>query len=286
MGFSPSSPYPYIAVNDDDDDENGRMDNHNQDPDGPLVNGLADDDLVPLLISVDSPVAFPDEVTLGVNQDPGGLQVWEEPNRAGPIVMGWPDYAHTWPAGSWSKTVYVEGMHASGTVGPLLTWYYFGGSGRDNLLGWNAEAPSHKRWTVVHVDMDMPTVADDWTQGGDVMTEETTPGGFIPLDGWAELTVRPVMPDSLSREVSFSVTNNGDARIEVWNAGKTAQMTSPFSPTTNTTCWVKGVHVSSSLRDVTLCLTHTATSFKDKINLTVVEVDLDIAGGAWGLPFL
>ena len=269
MGFSPSSPYPYIAVNDDDDDENGRMDNHNQDPDGPLVNGLADDDLVPLLISVDSPVAFPDEVTLGVNQDPGGLQVWEEPNRAGPIVMGWPDYAHTWPAGSWSKTVYVEGMHASGTVGPLLTWYYFGGSGRDNLLGWNAEAPSHKRWTVVHVDMDMPTVADDWTQGGDVMTEETTPGGFIPLDGWAELTVRPVMPDSLSREVSFSITNNGDGRIEVWNAGKTQQMTSPFSPTANTTCWVKGTHVSSSLRDITLCLTHTQTGFQDKIKLTV-----------------
>jgi hypothetical protein len=98
MGFSPSAPYPYVPVNDDDDDENGRMDNHNREPDGPLVNGLADDDLVPLLISVDSPVFLSDGVTLGINQDPDGLLVWEEPNRAGPIVMGWPDYAHSSPA--------------------------------------------------------------------------------------------------------------------------------------------------------------------------------------------
>lgn len=103
IGFSPSSPYPLIGVNDDDDDENGRMDNHNQDPDGPLVNGLADDDLVPLLISVDSPVSSPDEVTLGLINDMGALHVWEDPNRAGPVITGYPDTGQTWPAGSWSE---------------------------------------------------------------------------------------------------------------------------------------------------------------------------------------
>jgi hypothetical protein len=115
--------------------------------------------------------------------------------------------------------------------------------------------------------MDMDGVADNGPA-----TQETTPGGFIPLNGWAQLTVRPVQPTSLSREVSLSVINDGNGRIEVWNAGKTQQMTAPFSPTTDTTCWVTGTQVSSSLRDVTLCLTHTQTGFKDKIKLTVWQL--------------
>ena len=121
--------------------------------------------------------------------------------------------------------------------------------------------------------MDMAGVADTGPS-----TQETTPGGFIPLNGWAQLTVRPVQPTSLSREVSLSVTNGGNGRIEVWNAGKTQQITAPFSPTTEMTCWVKGTQVSSSLRDVTLCLTHTETGFQDRIKLTVVKVNVEVEG--------
>jgi len=44
--------------------------------------------------------------------------------------------------------------------------------------------------------------------------------------------------------------------------------------------WVEGISVSSSLRDVTLALEYTIGGkvFDDKINLTVVQVDLDMSG--------
>jgi len=285
MGFSPSSPYPYIAVNDDDDDENGRMDNHNQDPDGPLVNGLADDDLVPLLISVDSPVAFPDEVTLGLIHDTSGLQVWEDPNRAGPVITGYPDVEQTWPAGSWSQTVHVEGMHASSgysSSDPKLTWYYFGGSGRDNLTGWNGEPASEKRWTVVHVDMDMTVGTqdvkdDDYTWPG--ITEEIKPGAFIPLDGSAELILKPVQPALTSppywSQVTLSVQFSGTGRVRIRDPSTMEIVTLPttYSLTEPKTLLVEAYQVSSNPCDITLVLNHVDTGFKDRINITVSGIN-------------
>ncbi len=69
-------------------------------------------------------------------------------------------------------------------------------------------------------------------------------------------------------------------KIEIWKSDKSAlfDMNEPLAPTSNLTLWVKGVEVSSAVRDITLVLTHDVTNFKDKINLTVVEADLDITG--------
>jgi hypothetical protein len=271
-----------IPVNDDDDDEDGVMDNKG----GSLPGD--DDDLVPMLISDNSLRGQPDVVSLGIIHDTGGLQVWDQKTRTGRLI-GNMDLSKTWPAAAnWSETVYVEGMHASSgqdSSDPKLRWDYFGHIYAGEYLsyplyGWSDDMGlCQKRWTVVHVDMDMPTVADDWTEGGDMMTEETMPGGFIPLEDFAQLTVRPVMPALTSpsswRNMTLDVEYRGNGRVQIWDEFLYAPLTLPHpcSPTANTTYYVEGYHASSEPCDITLVLTHVTTGFKDRINLTVVGVD-------------
>jgi len=266
----------YIPVNDDDDNENGLMDM--SEPNQPST-VPDDDDLVTLSLSANIPSReAEDRLKLGAFRDTGKLQVWGLRRRDNLLIDNLMDHEELWRVNNAPAVVYVEGMFASGgevNNDPLLGWDIF----PDYLGGWSGDLDKcQKRFTVVHVDVDMDEVTDDnedyWS--GLTPTAETTPGGFVPLDGWARLVVKPVKPiaDSISRAVSFSVINNGDGRIEVWNEGKTSQITEPLTPTVDTVCWVRGAHLSSSLRDVTLYLTHTATGFKDKINLTVVEVDV------------
>jgi len=267
-----------IPVNDDDDDEDGVMDNR-----GGALPG-DDDDLVPMLISDNSPRGQPDVVSLGIIHDTGALQVWDQRARTGRLI-GNMDLSETWPAAAnWSETVYVEGMHASSgqeLSDPKLRWDYFGHIYAGEYLshplyGWSKETDlSQKRWTVVHVDMDMPTVADDWTTGGDAMTQETKPGGFIQLNDYVNLKVRPVLPDLSWPGMTLSVEYTGTGQIEIWDATpQKKDLPYPISPTSDLSLWVKGTAVSSSPRDITLVLTHNATGFQDRIRLTVVDVDV------------
>ena len=271
MGWS--IPSPFIPVNDDDDDENGRMDRYN---DGPVPGG--DDDLMPWQISVNAPTDG-DEVTLGLSHH-YCLRVWDEPTREG-LFIDVADHSETWAAGNWSRTVYVEGVSPSGESNrPMLTWYYFG-DGYFSLQGWNGEPPSQIEPYVVHVDMDMQAVEDDFAEDGGQFTEETTPGGFIPLDECEELTIRAVKPFVTGipnwAEITLDVMYYGAGRIRVWaDQNKTQEITLPhtFEPPAYTahTVYVEGYQTSSDPCDTVLTLTHNVSGIGDGINLTVIEV--------------
>jgi hypothetical protein len=75
------------------------------------------------------------------------------------------------------------------------------------------------------------------------------------------------------------------SKIEIWNADKTQlfDLAQPLTPSSqDTILWIKGVQASSSLRDITLVLTHSETGFQDRIKLTVYDADLDIYSGQGG----
>jgi hypothetical protein len=217
----------FIPVNDDDDDQNGRMDNKNNAE--PLMNSEIDDDLVPFQLSVNSPRTSPDVVDLGLLYDTSALQVWDQQTRTGRFI-GNGDTHETWTPGyNWSKTVYVEGMHGSAGLwdfDPFLRWDYHGGGYLGSpLYGWSEDPSRCQKWiTAVHVDMDMAGVADDQTGGGDPYTQETAPGGFIPLGDFVALTVRPVNPDEVEDQdpetwpdMTLSVEYTGNGRIQIWD---------------------------------------------------------------------
>ena len=303
MDITPSSPYPYIAVNDDDDNQDGWMDNYSQelDTDDP------DNDLVPVELCVGSPCSSPDEVELGLINDPGALQVWNEPNRTGLLIAGL-DQSESWTAGSWCRTVYVEGMRASSGYSysdPRLKWYYFGGSSHDSLDGWNGTPSSNKRWTVVHVDMDMEGVKDEEYSSPDAgKTEETVPGGFVAYNddddngnGTADrlengpvnnendlvkITIKRPLPYTLIGYVCFNVTE-GAGKVRIWTSQTkggtpvTLPAIYPLSdPNFPKELYVEGYETSSGLRDVTLSAYYTVSgkTFYDHIKLTIVDLNL------------
>ena len=146
MGFSPSSPFPYIPVNDDDDDENGRMDNENVAV--PLLNNKIDDDLVSLTLSAESGSSLTDIARLGVFQDLGALQVWGLQTRATLFINDDLDYSQDWPANPTGSNdepspVYVEGTRASSglsNLDPCLVWD-LRGNGSDPLWAGPGPAP-------------------------------------------------------------------------------------------------------------------------------------------------
>jgi len=193
-------------------------------------------------------------------------------------------------------------MYASGGTSytdPKLAWRYWGESYPGvSLDGWNDnDGACKRRWTVVHVDMDMDGVADNGPA-----TQETTPGGFIALndddddhDGildnvdnnnsqendLVKITLKKVQPEGLGGTVTLSAV--GGAKIKVWSSS-TKGTEIPLPKTYSTPgelpkdLWVEGYQASGGPRDVTLVLTHSVTGFQDKIKLTVMEVDLDISG--------
>jgi hypothetical protein len=136
--------------------------------------------------------------------------------------------------------------------------------------------------------MDMDCVKDEEYSAPDAgKTEETTPGGFIPLLGFVKVTVKHVEGTTLNPYVRLTAPD-GDTKIEVWNTGKTAVI--PFNTdfATNSQLpmdvWVKGVNVSESVRDVTLALNCTlgGTTFQDTIKLTVVDLGVNPTSGPIG----
>jgi hypothetical protein len=285
--LSPIS-HTYIAVNDDDDNANGHMDFTEQ------AMASDDDDLVCFCLDVDAVPPRSDKVRLTVDgywaYVREAVQVWNDAKRTQIILGPSPsDYQEEWyvtsPVNPHPSDVYVEGRTASGgrpqnDKDPYLYWdYIYDGS---NCLTWSDGWRPNARMTVVHVDMDLDGVKDDdYTYPG--ITEETTPGGFVPLDDFVELTVNEIAPETIVPSVAnwdkltLTVTYDGDGRIRVWNSAKTQEISlgEAISYTQDATLWVEGTYLSSSQRDITLTLTHGATGFQDKIKLTVFDVTLD-----------
>jgi hypothetical protein len=282
----------YVPVNDDDDDENGRMDNKNN------VGFSGDDDLVSVSLSVTPPDCY-NVVTLNLTQGQGALQVRAQATQPDLIINTTTDFSEEWDVGGdpFATTVYMEGVTASAGLqmyDPSLEWD-FHGWGIFPLGGWNGTDPS-KRWiTVVHVDMDLGVGTPEEVKDNDYtwpgITEETTPGGFIARGGFVPLTIRRVSPPEVEGEdpqtwpeLTLSV-EGASSKIQIWNTGKTAlaNLNEPLTPPSGgTILWVKGVQASSSSRDITLVLTHGSTGFKDRIKLTVYDADLDIYNGQGG----
>jgi len=219
----------FIPVNDDDDDENGRMDCENVAM--PLLNNKIDDDLVALTLSADSGTSLTDIARLEVGQDRGALRVWGSQTRATLFINDDLDNSQNWPANPTGSNdepspVYVEGTRASSGLSdldPILVWD-LRGNGSAPLYGWTGSSASKKWLTVVHVDMDLAGVNDGGPSEPYGETQEITPGGFIPRGGWPELTVKPVDPPLVEdedpdtwRETSLDVEYRGDGRVQIWD---------------------------------------------------------------------
>lgn len=262
----------YVAVNDDDDDGDGNMDLAQVTPGSSTITG--EDDLVQIHLSFTSPGGYRElgKVRLNVGGAYPHVKIWSSSTRGTCLINGGGSYE--WNAGSQPSSVWIEGLNATSACEVWIQ--YVDPYGTPHPSGCT---PPTVQFTVVHADMDLAGVDDDPTGGGATTTEETIPGGFVPVGGFRQLTVKPVLPTNLSRQVTLSATGAA-SKIQVWNSAKTQQISLPhtFSPTSNTTFWVKGYQASSALRDVALTLTHTATGFADDINMTVYAVDVNTVG--------
>ncbi len=275
MSFGPDPGFTFngfLPVNDNDDNENGIMDYAD-------TKTWQDSDLIRFNLDVDGSGHTGDAVELGATT--ACLTVWDD-QLATAILSVSGSESERWSANgsSWPHDVWIEGRLPSGPSysNPHLTWRYKGNilnadldDAEMPLCGWTGES-DEIIFTVVQVDMDLDGVDDN---SEEMETEEITPGGFIPLNGTATLTVKPIAPDWVQRSVVLSVENRGDGRIEIWDGGTQISSGYRFSPdeSTGKTFTVKGTTTSSNLRDITLVLTHGQTGFRDEINVTVVEVE-------------
>jgi len=249
----------------------------NSEPGNPLTQGQ-DDDLVQFNLSVTAPETYySDKVELAHFRDLTRLRVWGQRNRTNLILTDAPGYySKKWTPGYQTTPIYVEGRAASSgyqSTDPFLRWQYWG----DNsyaLGGWNSDF-----WvTVVHVDMDMDGVKDEAPGDPLGVTEETIPGGFIPLGGMKALTIKKVAGTTTQPDVTLSWTGS---KIEVWDGGTKLTSGKVYHDSElPKTVSVKGIAPGSSVRDteITLQCTLGGQTFHDTIKLTVVKVSLDVEG--------
>ncbi len=266
----------FIQVNDDDDNENGIPDCRETEP-----MEVTDDDLVGVDVYADP--GGRDSMDMWIKGNFGDVAAWADQNHATLLIDHTVDYDacwwYPWPDGI-DETIYLEGIDNSygGSDGPVVSLNYWGDE-TESMQGWK---PDVARLAVVRVDVEMEGVADDDISS---LTEEITPGGFIMLNEFRQLTVRQVNPSTYADDsglvpdwaVMHLSIPNGSGKIQVWNEAKTDQvnLSQPIAPGTY---YVKGVQASSSCRDITLRLTHDHTGFKDDIRLTVISVQVTAVG--------
>lgn len=297
----------YVAVNDDDDNENSIFDNAYYDEQLQVAN---ENDLVEVLLYVDTPSSA-GKVRLGVGAYASCIKIWSDPDRQNLIIPDNGDYFKRWTPGSQPDKVYVEGIAASPVPSPRYPEVMIsytrpsGAGGQDELIP--DDGSNEITFTVLHIDMDMDGVKDDADLHGEV-TEETTPGGFLQInddddndngtpdkddtgpiageDDLVKLTEFKLLPTDLPVDDMYPVVLDvvaGGSKIKIYEHDdkSTGALTPPLYYESRAALpselWVEGVEVSSSARDITLVLDYVIASktFEDRIHLTVVKVDVD-----------
>jgi len=271
-----------VAVNWDDDDEDGKTDSH----DGFNEDGITgneddanpqEDELVPVTISF-APAGLPGKVAFGV----GGtcfwmVKVWSgPPPQKGNLIMPTNDPYYSYyveiPTTDLPKTYYIEGIWPSSLNGVDLCAYYISPGGNCNV------GYQYNPITVMEVDMDMDGLTDyEYDYPG--VTEEMKPGGFVPLNDLAKITLQPIrpteLPVNLFNPVIFDVPVGG-SKVRIWeNEDKTGEVSLPkyyyFPMDLPDTLWVEGIETSSAPRDIQLLMQY--GSFEDRIKLTVYSLE-------------
>jgi len=274
----------YVAVNNDDDNENGIMD---MCEDGTVSNEDTQPyDLRKILLSVNTP-KLDDKVKLVASPDGGEprIQVWSYRNKGSRIiprsVPNEPDkYYVEWPSGTVPSELYVEAASYASAPGnhPYVALGYIGVNRNttpptEELVFGDPPAPVN--FTFLEVDVDIDGVQDDYYTYWK-FTDETIPGGFIPLNGLVKINLMSLAPSDLPINASAPVTLkaiSGGDKIRIWdNENKTGTpITLPKTYTSRWTdpihLWVEGIELSSIPRDITLALEY--TGFEDRIRMTV-----------------
>ena len=271
----------YVGVNNDDDNENGIMD---MCEDG-AVDG--ENDLRRVLLSVITPKPT-DKVYLSlVPQGEPQMQVWGEADRQGLLIStkDGPTYVE-WPSGNVPTEVNIEASSCSGPVDNKSLWLTYTGVDYNSIppseYPVDRNPPAKIDFTCVELDMDMDGVNDDYYGPSLEKTDETVPGGFVPLNGLVQITLQPVLPTALQIDESHPVIFDvpaGSSKILIWEmTGDPVILPKYYYSRADLPdyLWVEGVETSADVRDITLALEYTIDGkiFDDKIKATVFDVDL------------
>ena len=289
----------YIAVNNDDDNENGIMDFWET-----QSMSIDDDDLVKFSIYGNTPSWGRYESTGGrlmVNSDSVDttIKAWDDKRHASLLFDYTIDYKEWLFTGPFSHDVYIEGMYPSSgspSADPYLEWHFYNSPGI-GMLNWDAT-----EWiTVVDVDMDMEGVQDEHPVTGTYnsigATEEITPGGMIAYEGLVKLTLKKVQGTTLTPQITLAGSGS-TSKIKVWlDQNKSSEFTLGGVIANNNDLpmdvWVEGVSISASPRDISLKMQCTLGGevFEDVIKLSIVFVEMtayrpQTEEAGYGQPFL
>jgi len=239
-------------------------------------------------------------LSVGYGGSYGCLKVWSDPDKQNLIIPNGdpPRYYARWSPAELPPLLYVEGFDVT-LVWDAWLWLYYDAPDWGWVYPWD-EAD----FTVVEVDVDMDGVKDCFYQWPGV-TEEIIPGGFIALnddddnnngipdndpadhpvtgeDDLVKITLRKVSPTNLSGNVTLKKVPSDSTKIKIWE-NETKGGNPVILPATYSTpsalpeyLWVEGVETSLTPRDITLALEYSmgGKTFEDKINVTVVEVEV------------
>ena len=308
IGIAPGES-SYVAVNNDDDNENGIMD---MCEDGTVSNEDTQPyDLRKILLYVQTP-KLSDKVVLGVGPEwsCGIMKIWSHRDKQNQIVPppGSSEYSAKLPAWSSSEPheFYVEALSSWTPGEPFVRFCYMAVDERTTPpTEWvfpPREPEAQINFTLLEVDVDIDGVKDDYYREGSV-TEETIPGGFIALNDdddnnngtpdkdesgpvagendLVKITLWPVSPTQLPIDSAHPVTLkaiSGGEKIRIWDnetkTGDPVGLPKHYYSRTDFSddLWVEGIGLSSTPRDITLALEY--AGFEDRIKATVVKVNL------------
>jgi hypothetical protein len=304
-----------VAVNWDDDDQDGITDSH----DGFNKDGIPgnDDDanpneneLVPVTISF-APQGLPGTVAFSVSSGGGlhhNIKVWSgPPPQKGNLIMPTndpdPDKSHyiEIPTTALPKTYYIEGTGTTPLQGSYVVYLCasYISPGRNCNVGHKSQPI-----TVLEVDMDMDGVKDDEIRLYPGVTEEMKPGGFIVLNDdddnnnetpdkdengpilgendLVKITLWPVSPTQLPIDSAHPITLKaiaGGEKVKVWG-----NSTKEGTPITLPVSWTSRDSIPYYLWIEGVQLSSTPrditlaleyAGFEDRIRMTVFDVKVD-----------
>ena len=304
IGIAPGES-SYVAVNNDDDNENGVMDLFTDEVTVEHEDNLPYD-LRKIRLYVQTPKTS-DKVVLWVGPDylAGRMRIWTQREKVTKLIETPDDYKAWVYLPAWSSLephdVYLEAERSCPENDKTCVGFsYVGIDGSttpptERFPESNPPAPIY--FTLLEVDVDMEGVQDDY-YGYGPETEETKPGGFIVLnddddnnnetpdkdeggvvageDDLVKIILRKVVPTNIQGVVTLNAIAGG-SKIKAWeSATKGTLVTLPKTYATPTELpkelWVEGVETSSTARDITLALQY--GGFDDRIRATVVKVEI------------